>query len=79
MSPMVRQYGHGPGSVSGGVSPGHGALPMTPMTPMSLQQHQQQQQQIAVTQPPGGSVSLALLIDFIIQKTYNELTVMADL
>lgn len=73
MSPMVRQaYGHGPGS-SGGISPANAGPPMTPMTPMSMQQ-------LPVAQlPPGGSVSLALLIDFIVQKTYNELTVMADL
>lgn len=29
--------------------------------------------------PSGGSISLAMLIDFIIQKTYHELTVLAEL
>ncbi len=27
----------------------------------------------------GGSISLSLLIDFIIQRTYHELTVLAEL
>jgi mediator of RNA polymerase II transcription subunit 14 len=27
----------------------------------------------------GGSISLAVLIDFIIQRTYHELTVLAEL
>lgn len=27
----------------------------------------------------GGSISLGLLIDFIIQRTYHELTVLAEL
>lgn len=27
----------------------------------------------------GGSISLAMLIDFIVQRTYNELTVLAEL
>lgn len=27
----------------------------------------------------GGSISLAMLIDFIIQRTYHELTVLAEL
>lgn len=27
----------------------------------------------------GGSISLALLIDFIVQRTYDELTVLAEL
>lgn len=29
--------------------------------------------------PRGGSISLAMLIDFIIQRTYHELTVLAEL
>lgn len=29
--------------------------------------------------PRGGSISLAMLIDFIIQRTYNDLTVLAEL
>lgn len=27
----------------------------------------------------GGSISLAVLIDFIVQRTYHELTVLAEL
>lgn len=27
----------------------------------------------------GGMISLAMLIDFIIQRTYNELTILAEL
>lgn len=27
----------------------------------------------------GGSISLAMLIDFIVQRTYQELTVLAEL
>lgn len=27
----------------------------------------------------GGSISLAMLIDFIVQRTYHELTVLAEL
>lgn len=30
-------------------------------------------------EPRGGSISLAILIDFIIQRTYHELTVLAEL
>lgn len=29
--------------------------------------------------PRGGSISLGLLIDFIVQRTYDELTVLAEL
>lgn len=29
--------------------------------------------------PRGGSISLAMLIDFIIQRTYHDLTVLAEL
>lgn len=29
--------------------------------------------------PRGGSISLGMLIDFIIQRTYQELTVLAEL
>lgn len=29
--------------------------------------------------PRGGSISLSMLIDFIIQRTYHELTVLAEL
>lgn len=29
--------------------------------------------------PRGGSISLGMLIDFIIQRTYHELTVLAEL
>lgn len=30
-------------------------------------------------QPRGGSISLSMLIDFIIQRTYHDLTVLAEL
>lgn len=30
-------------------------------------------------QPRGGSISLGMLIDFIIQRTYHDLTVLAEL
>lgn len=69
--------------MDGGVSPAHSSgAPMTmmdrtPLTPMSMQQ--QQQLAIPQSQPPGGSISLALLIDFITQRTYHELTVLAEL
>lgn len=33
----------------------------------------------AAEQARGGSISLAMLIDFIIQRTYHELTVLAEL
>jgi len=54
--------------------------PQTPqqsgaLVPVNQQQQQQQQQQ----QPPGGSISLGLLIDFIVQRTYHELSVLAEL
>lgn len=29
--------------------------------------------------PRGGSISLSMLIDFIIQRTYHDLTVLAEL
>lgn len=29
--------------------------------------------------PRGGTISLGMLIDFIIQRTYHELTVLAEL
>lgn len=40
----------------------------------------QQQNQVAI--PPsnqGGSISLSMLIDFIVQRTYHDLTVLAEL
>lgn len=38
----------------------------------------QQQNQVAI---PGnqGSISLSMLIDFIVQRTYHDLTVLAEL
>lgn len=62
-----------------------------PLTPMSMGQQQQplippqtpSQQSGALVpvqqQAPGGSISLALLIDFIVQRTYHELSVLAEL
>lgn len=35
---------------------------------------------VATTEAPrGGTISLGMLIDFIIQRTYHELTVLAEL
>jgi mediator of RNA polymerase II transcription subunit 14 len=49
------------------------------MAPIEMQQQQQQmnQQQLAV--PNQGSISLSMLIDFIVQRTYHDLTVLAEL
>lgn len=64
---------------------------MTPMPPVDGQMaavgglaasataQQQQQQQQSPPSAPGGSISLAVLVDFIIQRTYHELTVLAEL
>lgn len=62
----------------------------TPMTPSAVPlpinqgapvqpQVPQGQMMIAQQQPPGSSISLALLIDFIVQRTYHDLTVLAEL
>ena len=70
--PMLAPVGGGGGGAGGG-------------TP---QQAQQQQQQVVPVQnghpvapPPAGppQVSLALLIEFIVQRTYHDLTVLAEL
>lgn len=44
-----------------------------------LQQQQQNQQQMAIPNQTGGSISLSMLIDFIVQRTYHDLTVLAEL
>lgn len=40
---------------------------------------QQQQNQVAIPANQGGSISLSMLIDFIVQRTYHDLTVLAEL
>lgn len=40
---------------------------------------QQQQNQVALPSNQGGSISLSMLIDFIVQRTYHDLTVLAEL
>lgn len=42
-------------------------------------QSQPGQMMMTQQQPPGSSISLALLIDFIVQRTYHDLTVLAEL
>lgn len=44
-----------------------------PLDQVNFMPEQQQQQQ------PRGSISLSILIDFIIQRTYHDLTVLAEL
>lgn len=40
----------------------------------------QQQNQVALpANNQGGSISLSMLIDFIVQRTYHDLTVLAEL
>lgn len=40
----------------------------------------QQQSQVALAASnQGGSISLSMLIDFIVQRTYHDLTVLAEL
>lgn len=39
----------------------------------------QQQNQVAIPANQGGSISLSMLIDFIVQRTYHDLTVLAEL
>jgi len=64
------------------MTPGAGALALphsqgTPLPPQG--QAQAGQLMVAQQQPPGSSISLALLIDFIVQRTYHDLTVLAEL
>lgn len=44
------------------------------MAPVEIQQSQQ----VAIP-AQGGSISLSMLIDFIVQRTYHDLTVLAEL
>jgi hypothetical protein len=46
------------------------------MAPIEMQQ---QQQQMALPNQAGGSIPLSRLIDFIVQRTYHDLTVLAEL
>jgi hypothetical protein len=39
----------------------------------------QQQNHVAIPSNQGGSISLSMLIDFIVQRTYHDLTVLAEL
>jgi hypothetical protein len=45
------------------------------MAPVEMQQ---QQNQVAIPNQ-GGSIPLSMLIDFIVQRTYHDLTVLAEL
>jgi iron-sulfur cluster repair protein YtfE (RIC family) len=53
------------------------------MPPIEIQQQQQQMQQqnqqIALPNQAGASISLSMLIDFIVQRTYHDLTILAEL
>ncbi len=50
------------------------------MAPIEMPQQQQQlQQQIAMPNQAGGSIKLSMLIDFIVQRTYHDLTILAEL
>lgn len=44
-----------------------------------LQQQHQQNQVALPANNQGGSISLSMLIDFIVQRTYHDLTVLAEL
>lgn len=47
---------------------------------MPIETMPQQQQQMAMPTPSNqGSISLSMLIDFIVQRTYHDLTVLAEL
>ncbi|OXU18250.1 hypothetical protein TSAR_004954 [Trichomalopsis sarcophagae] len=52
---------------------------MTLMAPVPLEGHQTPVTNMPQEGNRGGSISLGLLIDFIIQRTYHELTVLAEL
>lgn len=50
------------------------------MAPHEIQQQQQQPNQVALpANNQGGSISLSMLIDFIVQRTYHDITVLAEL
>lgn len=50
------------------------------MAPIEQQQQMQQpQQQLAMPNQAGGSIKLSMLIDFIVQRTYHDLTILAEL
>lgn len=51
------------------------------MAPIEMQQQQQpqQQQQLALPNQQTASISLSMLIDFIVQRTYHDLTILAEL
>ncbi|XP_071839301.1 mediator of RNA polymerase II transcription subunit 14-like isoform X3 [Apostichopus japonicus] len=54
--------------------------PQSSMAPTPLTAAGQQGVQLGIPPPQGGgSISLSLLLDFLIQKTYHELTVLAEL
>ncbi len=81
---------HGPPGTAGHMGPGQQQHPMVALnghhghgTPGGPQ-GQQQQNGAAPGQPPQGpsgppQVSLSLLIEFIVQRTYHDLTVLAEL
>lgn len=49
------------------------------MAPVPLEGQQMPMMPIPAEGQRGGSISLAMLIDFIVQRTYHELTVLAEL
>lgn len=49
------------------------------MAPVPLEGQQMPMIPIPAEGQRGGSISLAMLIDFIVQRTYHELTVLAEL
>lgn len=49
------------------------------MAPVPLEGQQVPMMPMPAEGQRGGSISLAVLIDFIVQRTYHELTVLAEL
>lgn len=90
---MMKQTNFGAGMPSPAQlgPPALAMMDRTPMTPSAVAlpinqpgappqpQVPQGQMMVAQQQPPGSSISLALLIDFIVQRTYHDLTVLAEL
>lgn len=90
---MMKQSNFGSGMASPAQlgPPPLAMMERTPMTPSGMAlgmnnqgappqpQGPQGQLMVAQQQPPGSSISLALLIDFIVQRTYHDLTVLAEL
>jgi len=91
MNAMMNRQGAGfSGMPGGGISPMHGGPsgsmmdqrnPLTPMHQMAQSQQMgpQSGQLVVPNQSAGRSIPLSLLIDFIVQRTYHELSVLSEL